>query len=418
VTPFLAVPPLLLVAVTVWLSIRFTRNPLNGYVIANLLRFVTVYLIPAIAPLLLDIDLPVSPAAWSFAVIAQIAGFLAYVRGLRVVPKVPIATLVPIPMQRLRTAAIVSLVLYAVLFSPIIKSAGLVAAFTNPRAAVYEVTRTGFGHLYFVAGSCLTLFCVLGVFAFEHKWLVVLIGSAASLPFGNKTRFLILANVLLVYFLFFHPVKKYLRRPVAVVTMGVLLLALIMTAFWYTTYDVGLGELYNMVLGFGAEYQTNFSLLVKDFASYFPNGFFYGRIFLEDNLLAFAPRILWENKPLYFGSLHLAHSVFPIITELDRGAPSFGPFGQAYADFGLFGIVQVIAQESFMGYLVGRYESGVRPGDVRSFLYFFTALCGGFVAVGGAINPAIMMLVNLLVIPILMKVLRYEGHHQLTPMPS
>jgi len=419
VTPaaLLAIPPLVLVATTIWMSIRATGNPINGYIIANLLRIVTVYLIPAIAPLLIDIELPVSPVAWTFAIIAQCAEIFGYLRGLRSAP--PIQTdLVPIPKERLRAVAIVSLVLAAVIYSPIILSVGIVPAFTNPRAEIYEVTRTGYGHIYFVAGSFLTLFCLLGIYSFRHKWLVILIGAAASLPFGNKTRFLILANTVLIYFVFFHPVQKYLRRPIAVAITGVLLLALIPAAFWYTTYDVELGELHKMVLGFGFEYQSNFSLLVKEFSSHFPAGFFHGRIFLEDNLLAFAPRVLWPGKPLYFGSLLLSDTIFPILTEMDKGAPSFGPFAQAYADFGPFGALQLVTQYSLMGYLLGRFEANVRQNDVRSFLCLFTLTSGGFVAVGGPINPAISALVNLLVISILIKVLRHESHPQPAPMSS
>ena len=408
---------LVLAAASVWVSVRATRNLLNGYVIANLLRFATIYIIPAVAPLFIDIELPVSTTAWTFAMVAQTGEILGYLAGLNRVPSARFAKLPEIPPQRLKTVAILSFAAYAVTFAPILIPVGIVAAFRNPRAEIYEVTRSGFGQFYFVSGSFLTLFCLLGLFAFRRKWIVILIGTVASIPYGNKTRFFILANILLTYYLFFHPVQKYLRRPVAVAATGVLLLALIPVAFWVTSYDLELNELHQFVLGFGVEFQVNFSILAKDFASYFPGGFFGGRIFLEDNLLAFAPRFLWPGKPQFFGALHLADTVFPVLTALEQGAPSFGPFGQPYADFGNFGLMQVIAEHAFLGYVLGRCEAGIRVNDARSFLLLYTAITGGFVSVGG-LNPTIAVLLNLAVIAVLFKILRYESPRQPAAMPS
>jgi len=413
----LSVIALLCVVASIGISVRTTKNLLNGYVIANLPPLVTLYIIPVVAPYFIDIELPLTPIVWTFAIFAQIGQVAGYLAGLRT-PVSGSTPLPAIPIQRMKTLATVSFAAYAVTFAPLIAKAGIVAAFKDPRSEIYEVTRIGYGQFYSVSGSFLTLFCLLGLFAFQRKWLVVLVGAIASIPYGSKTRFVILANLLLVYGVFYHPIQRYLRHPIAVMTTGIILFALIPAAFWMTSHDIDLAELHEQVLGFGAEYQVNFGILTTQFASYFPDGFFGGRIYLEDNILAFAPRFIWSDKPQFFGSLHLSDTVFPVLTALEKGAPSFGPFGQPYADFGLFGIIQVVGERALGGYLLGRFESAVRPDDPRSYLCLYTVIVGGFVSPGGAINPLVTVLVNLVVIAVLFRILRYESSHQPAAMPS
>lgn len=411
---YLALAVLLLVVV---ISIRVTRDHLNLFVITNLMAFGIVFIIPFVTPLVWEFEgESISNLAWLFAMTSVVAQLVGYLLGRRAAADTSMCQ--NIDPERLKTITRVALLMYGVTIAPFIVMVGPVAAFTDSRRQIYEVTRVGYGHLYYVAGSFLTLFLLCGLFTFKRKWLVLVIAAICSLPFGNKTRLFSVFNAALLYYLYFHPVRHRLRAPRY--TIGIVggLLSSVVGMFWLTSHDLDPLKLIQFVAGFGLETQVNFSVLSNRFLSYFPNGHFYGRIFFEDNFINVIPRVLWPGKPLYFGSLHLSQSIYPVLTEADRGAPTFGHFGQPYADFGILGLIQVALQQGILGDLLGRYETRSKQLDLRSFLALYAIGFGGVVAIGGAVNLLFDVLVNLAAIAIFFRLARHESAGQLPAVPS
>jgi hypothetical protein len=405
-----------LVAVII-VSVRVTRDQLNLFVITNLMTFGIVFIIPFVTPLVWEFEgESIASMAWLFAMTSVVAQLVGFLLG-RSAPA-DTTRCENLDPERLQKAAKWALLLYGLTIAPFIVMVGPVAALTDARRQIYEATRVGYGHFYYVAGSFLMLFTLCGMFAFKRKWLVLVIAAVCSLPFGNKTRLLGVVNVALLYFLYFHPVREKLREARYTLGIGGGLVAFVVGAFWLTSHDLNTGMLIQFVAGFGLETQVNFSVLSNRFDNYFPNGHFYGRIFFEDNFVLVIPRILWSGKPLYFGSLHLSQVIYPVLTEADRGAPTFGHFGQPFADFGLAGLIQVATQQGILGWLLGRYETRAKQTDLRSFLAIYAIGFGGFVAIGGAVNLLFDVLVNLAAVAVFFRVARNESPGQLPAMPS
>ena len=397
---------LLALCVAVGLSIWKARDVANLFVLANLVPVLAIFVMPTVAPFILEIDtveVRLADAAWLFAGVSILAKALGYVAGHGARPWQPDRT--PIDLSRVRRAAVLAFVAYVLLFAPILVEVGLGPAFEDPRGTIYEAARLGAGHFYFTAGGFLTLFAVLGLYSFERKWVVVLITAIASLPFGQKTRFLVLVNIVLVYYLVVHPerAKFRARRYIASALVG--LVALVIAAFWYTSHGLDLAGALDMTVGFGSEYQFNFSTLTREFPIDYAHHL-GGQVFFEDNFVSLIPRILWQHKPELLGTVQLSEHVLPY-KFAESGASSFGPFGQPFADWGYFGLVQVALQDALQGYLLGRLEVRARhAATFATFLFVLSVGFGGIITAAGPINYVFWMLLNLALSTVVTRTLR------------
>ncbi|MDN3582816.1 hypothetical protein [Mucilaginibacter flavus] len=274
---------------------------------------------------------------------------------------------------------------------------GFSGTFINSRFVVYTESRVGTGQIFYVAGTFFNIFIILGLFYNKRKWLHILLSIIFGLPYGSKAKIIVVFIYLLIYLFIIDENKEKYRDNKYLVMISVALPVMVFVLFWLTTFDLDSMQIIELALGFGNEYQTNFSILISHFNSYFYEGYLHGKILFEEAFYPFIPRALWPNKPLYFGSLYISYRVYPTITELNLGAPSFGPFGQAYVDFGLFGLLQIVFQQSILGFFLGKYEVQTeKRKNVRFFLLLICVGFGGIFGLGGATNPLVMMVVNLI----------------------
>jgi hypothetical protein len=217
----------------------------------------------------------------------------------------------------------------------------LFLALSNPRM-FYANSRINGGFLYYIIIPLANFayFCYITRLRYSPKTfrcdlfkaiIATLVICAFIYVFGQKSSFLIIGFLLLTTI--FYKTKNN----------GVILrLGIVFTLFcvWvFVLYslqqNINVTGIFESLANY-SDYIRNFDDLVDNL-----NGFYGGRIFLENEIFSYIPRALWPNKPTLFGSLRLGLEVPSLVkwTLSLTGAPSFGPIGAAYADFGMLGVI-------------------------------------------------------------------------------
>ncbi len=382
-------------------SIFYTKEKYNAFILANIVNIATTFLMPLIGTFF-TVDLEISAVATVFNIIALLVFFIMYLRGRKKEAQQKQEEEDNSNGSYLKVLLFISLAINTLFVLYNVLSYGFASSFINSRAEIYMQNRQGSGQIYYVAATFLNIYVIIGMFIFKRPLFHLFICILFVLPYGSKSRILIILFQFLIYFLFIHKNRYKYKKPIYLLLLIIITPIIGFVLFWFTTYGLDSLEIVQMGLSFGNEYQSFFNELVINFNSYFPRGHLGGKILLEDSLYPFIPRAIWGSKPEYFGSLYLAYQVFPEKTLMNTGAPSFGPFGQAFADFGLFGIVQIIIEQAFIGYFLGRFELRViKNRSVKNFMLLIAIGFGGILGIGGAINPVVMGLANIGFISIL-----------------
>lgn len=123
-----------------------------------------------------------------------------------------------------------------------------------------------------------------------------------------------------------------------------------------------------------SDYLKNFNELVKNLSTHF-----WGKLFIENEFYSYIPRFIWKSKPELFGSLTLGLYV-PTLKDWTlsmTGAPSFGPLGQVYADFGLIGIpIKLFLEWCFLS-IARAYELKLEKDGYNFFhQWLLMSFCG------------------------------------------
>lgn len=217
------------------------------------------------------------------------------------------------------------------------------AYISNPRG-LYEVTRQGFGHFYFIMATSMKLCFVMLLFSKFKSPILPLLLFLMALGTGSKTHAFVLFLILITYKIVF----SYKNRIPTRFVLGLSLVAFLLITFLFSmTFHVGEGfslkDLSLLSTSFMNEGTNNTVLLMDTYKTAF-QGFQGGSIFLENNVFTRLPRILFPGKPVIFGSFRLADMYFYEHTSLGVGAKTFGTTGDFYADFGYgaFAIVLIM----------------------------------------------------------------------------
>jgi hypothetical protein len=135
-------------------------------------------------------------------------------------------------------------------------------------------------------------------------------------------------------------------------------------------------------------------------------GLFHGEVAMS-SLWAYVPRVVWPDKPVVYGILHINELFFPGLAELST--PAFGGAVEQHADFGLPGVV-VFGFFSSQAILTGvlSYLIFKRPGvrldriSVATVLLFLVLYAPAF----GSFLPGGLYLLLLLVVLAILRILR------------
>ncbi|WP_134737948.1 hypothetical protein [Mucilaginibacter psychrotolerans] len=378
------------------LSIYLTKDKYNVFLIANVIGLSTTFLLPAVADII-GMDIIKSAIGISFNIVSYTSLFVFYLAGRYYEGNPPPVSYTYAKISFFKNLYRFSLATNLVFIMYMVAVYGFSGAFINSRFVVYTESRVGTGHIFYIAGTFFNIYALVGLFYNKRKWLHILSCIVFALPYGSKTKMITVFIYLFVYIFMVDENRAKYRRNRYLAIIAVVVPLIVFALFWITTFDLDSVQILQLALGFGNEYQTNFNELILHFHVHFKEGYQHGRILLEEAFYPFIPRALWPGKPLYFGSLFISYKVYPEVTELNLGAPSFGPFGQAYVDFGLFGLLQIVFQQAILGFFMGKYEVQVQQRkDVRAFILLICVAFGGIFGLGGATNPLVMMVMNLI----------------------
>lgn len=218
----------------------------------------------------------------------------------------------------------------------------LLLAFSNPRM-FYASTRIGGGTIYFVFIPVILLlyFYYLTRIDFNKSFKCLLKCFFSTLfvlafiyLFGQKITLLIIAIIFLTVF-FFKCKSKRKNKIIFEIGIAFVIILLVVFAFYFTQQNIPVENIFMNLVSY-SDYLRNFNDLVDHL-----DGFYYGKIFLENEVISYIPRFVWPNKPELYGSLMLGLNVPRLVewTLALTGAPSFGALGTPYADFGFLGII-------------------------------------------------------------------------------
>ena len=237
----------------------------------------------------------------------------------------------------------------------------LILAISNPRM-FYANTRIGGGIIYYIIIPLTVFVYFYFVTKIRYKRTkkvsyILSIGVSTALIclfvyiFGQKSSFATI-GVLFLSTIYFKGNKE--SRNKLLFTLG----------FSFALVCVGVFVLYSRQQGIEvngilsslarySDYIVNFNDLVDIYDNYK-----YGKILFENEFYSYIPRFIWEGKPELFGSLALGLEV-PRLVDWAKsltGAPSFGPLGPAYGDFGVFAVVIKCAKDWIFAYFAIGFE--------------------------------------------------------------
>ena len=263
-----------------------------------------------------------------------------------------------ISVKNLKISMPSNFVLYTCIFifiAIIIKNVNVIfLAINNPRM-FYANNRIGGGFIYYIIIPFVELLYFILItktsVGINNKYktfkmlIITVIFFAFIYIWGQKLALFKMAFIILTSYYYQNYNKNKINRKIVkyIIILGCMLIFI--TNLYFVQQRISSEKLLLKIVNY-SDYLSNFSDLVK----YLPNHF-WGKIFIEDEFLSYIPRKLWSDKPELFGSLKLGLYIPRLIewTKAKTGAPSFGPLGQVYADFGLFGIIlKLIIEWSFV----------------------------------------------------------------------
>lgn len=256
----------------------------------------------------------------------------------------------------------------------------LFTALKNPRL-FYTSTRLGGGIIYYVIlpiGMFLFVYFISSIDATKNInmlkiiFFVVLFGMFFYL-FGQKAKIV----SLMVYTLSIYSVTRK-RRDVnkKIFKYGIVFAIVILAIFslYFAQQGIKMKNIMTTLINY-SDYVDNFKKLVlyhKDYQ--------YGKIFFEDEFYSYIPRALWKGKPELFGSLRLGLEV-PALREwtlAKTGAPSFGPIGSYYADFGVIGIFVAAIVDILFAKIAVFYDQLLEKNGFNIFNYLMLMTFVGY----------------------------------------
>ena len=235
----------------------------------------------------------------------------------------------------------------------------LLLAISNPRM-FYAGSRIGGGFIYYIIIP-LSICCYFYLITKLNylNWKDVLLGVFLTILiclyvyiFGSKALIVTIGILFLTTYNYKIKSKNKNRN---IIFFGLIFLIAFILIFMLYSAQQSINNSGNFFVAMAqySDYLNNFCDLVDNL-----DGFYYGRIFLEDEFLTYIPRAIWSDKPELFGSLALGLNVPNLVewTLAKTGAPSFGPIGAAYADFGFVGIIFKLIQQLLFIFIAKSYE--------------------------------------------------------------
>lgn len=200
----------------------------------------------------------------------------------------------------------------------------------NPRLG-YQLFRTGQGHWFALATSALSVSFVLAFLAHPTPGRLLLnlvIYIAFGYFLGYKAVLLSIFTATLVFLWFLR--WRHLGKLVFV---GVPILFGLLAFNLY----LALGNIFE--LGHLITYFDHFKNAADYYRGYLNSevDLFYGEVAVS-SLWSYVPRIIWPDKPMVYGILHVNEIFYPNLASMSH-TPAFGGAVDQHADFGPLGVI-------------------------------------------------------------------------------
>jgi oligosaccharide repeat unit polymerase len=391
------------------LSVVLTKDKYNMFLLSNILFLTTTFLFPFLGQLF-DLDVLMTVEGMTMYILYFIIFFVFYLMGRKSVSLNKAISPAPASIKNLYIYWVLGFALFINLLfvAYSVANYGIQGAFINSRE-VYTTTRTGSGQIYYVASIFFSIYTLLGLFVFKRKWLHFIICVIFALPYGTKGKIFTIVIYNFVYMFFVSKNKRKYRKLQYFLAIIIIFPLIILIAFWYTSTGLNQLEVLRFAIGYGNEYENNFHDMIINFRRYFPHGTLGGTILFGDSFYPFIPRVLWAGKPEIFGDLFLSYTIYPEATLANTGAPSFGPLGQPYADFGFWGgLVQVFIEQSILGFLLGKFEMKcLKSPSIVNFFLLITFSFGGLISLS-ATNKLLLTFINFIVVLVIFYPLKFK----------
>ncbi|ERI94315.1 hypothetical protein HMPREF1982_00950 [Clostridiales bacterium oral taxon 876 str. F0540] len=271
----------------------------------------------------------------------------------------------------------------------------------NPRL-LYENSRLGYGHVYFILVAFINLYFIVSMFT-ERKYYYIIVVLLLLYFTGSKSRILLPIELFIIYY--FYVVKNDRNNIKKLALSGLILVVLFYATFLATSQYLKNQSFVNIINAISnySDYNRNFLMLINYMTD--KQNFFHGRIMFENNFYSILPRILVENKPKIFGDFRLAYMIFSERTLMFKGAPSFGQFGSYFADFGHYSLIIISIFSFIKGTLIGIAENTfIKNKNVITFLFFITFMGINMLDVGTSTTT--MTVFNLFIVLCIWLVIR------------
>lgn len=266
----------------------------------------------------------------------------------------------------------------------------------NPRL-LYEKTRLGFGHIYFVISALITLYLIFTVFTSKKYYYLILVLLLFYFT-GSKAKMILPIEIIFLYYFYVKSKDRNNIKKMLLLGLGVVIIFLgVYSLTSYYLPDKNIQTIINSLSSY-SDYNRNFLKLIEEMGS--SNEYFGGLISLETNFVSLIPRVLWSAKPEIFGSFRLSYMIYPEWTMLFQGAPSFGPFGDYFADFGHWSLIIISIQNIIMGFCLAISEKNfIKHKNPITFIVFIIFMGMPILDIG--LSSITIIIINLIFVGIL-----------------
>lgn len=272
----------------------------------------------------------------------------------------------------------------------------------NPRL-LYEKTRLGFGHIYFVVSALITLYLIFTIFTSKKYYYLILVMVLFYFT-GSKAKMILPIEIIFLYYFYVKSKDRNNIKKMLFLGLGVVIIFLgVYTLTSYYLPDKNIQTIINSLSGY-SDYNRNFLMLIEKLGK--SNEYFGGLISLETNFVSLIPRVLWNGKPEIFGSFRLSYMIYPEWTLLFQGAPSFGPFGDYFADFGHWSLIIISIQNIIMGCCLAISEKNfIKHKNPITFMAFIIFIGMPILDIG--LSSITIIIINLIFVGVLYYCIRF-----------
>ena len=252
----------------------------------------------------------------------------------------------------------ITLILISILFIALIFKETILIGI-SPRE-FYTLSRFGGGHYYFISSSLLLISITFSLFLNNKiisSFLYIFI-LLSIFMLGSKTSFFNVFFITIFYLIYIKKISFFdLKFPLIILISSILLIISI-----YFNNSLSDFPVTSLIY---SDFTFNGIFLIDNFIDHG-----YGVRFFEDNFYSRIPRLLFEFKPIYFGSQEFSFFINEKQSLYFSGYPSYS-IAYYYAEYGLYSFLIIGMVAFFKGFFLKLFSENVyKSPNISNFVLF------------------------------------------------